>query len=102
MPAISNEVPTGYRINGDEMLSFMPTHRRRLAHLVPTGGTALLGRGRAFPHFQSGDPNPGRPLGRSILTVAIGENRKQAKFIQPSFYSGLRRPPGQARGWCEG
>src|ERR1700755_1392204 len=42
MPAINSEVPIGYRINGDEMLSFMPTTGEGLAHLVPKAGSALL------------------------------------------------------------
>ena len=41
MPAIKSEVPIGYRINGDEMLSFMPTTGEGLAHLVPKAGSAL-------------------------------------------------------------
>src|ERR1700748_1121195 len=67
IPAISSEVPIGYRINGDEMLSFMPTTGEGLAHLVPKAGSALLmARGGAFPHVgrQSAGllTNPGRPF----------------------------------------
>src|ERR1700761_3810359 len=60
MPAINSEVPIGNRINGDEMLSFMPTTGEGLAHLVPKAGSALLtARGRAFPH-PSGNPRGSR------------------------------------------
>src|ERR1700759_390409 len=52
IPAINSEVPIGYRINGDEMLSFMPTTGEGLAHLVPKAGSALVtARGRAFPQI---------------------------------------------------
>jgi hypothetical protein len=56
MPAIKSEVPIGYRINGDEMLSFMPTTGEGLAHLVPKAGSAFLtARGRAFPQIFQAD-----------------------------------------------
>jgi hypothetical protein len=52
MPAIKSEVPIGYRINGDEMLSFMPTTGEGLAHLVPKAGSTLVtSRGSAFPQI---------------------------------------------------
>src|SRR5262249_40234065 len=54
-PAINSEVPIGYRINGDEMLSFMPTTGEGLAHLVPKAGSALMARGCAFPQIFQAD-----------------------------------------------
>ena len=87
MPAISSEVPIGKRINGDEMLSFMPTTGGRLAHLVPKSGSAhLTARGRAFPQTLSGgSPENGSPAPPVAAQHTDSRSRCERKAAVCSF-----------------
>jgi hypothetical protein len=96
MPAIKSEVPIGYRINGDEMLSIIPTTGESLAHLVPIAGSAFLTvRGRAFPQIFQADGRRTefrrRQLPRSIPIPGVVANGKGGMLIRPSSYRHRRQ-----------
>jgi hypothetical protein len=89
MPAINSDVPIGYRMNGDEMLSFMPSSRQQLAHLFPSAGSRARKpkHGRAFSSPWSGASPQQRPPfeaehSRKARRFANGN---AAEIIRPSF-----------------